>query len=173
VDAFYDKIYVKDIGVIQSRLHLSEEEAIHSTGMMKSFEVLVKLAHIFFLVSKMYIINCYFRWPPILGDKRIIARLYSIALSTMYRIQRKLFEVMPIQYDRDARLIQLLITDTHSLDILYFRDLLDFFSSHNLKKEFEPIMNFLWKFGFDLIIDVPESLKIKINDRNWRAILAA
>lgn len=139
--------------------------------MQESFEALLKLARIFFLVNKLYTINCYFRWPSILGDKGIVFRLYGIVLSTMHRIQTKLFEVMPIEYHNHISLMQLLIADTTSLNIPYFRDLSKFFSSHNMEKEFEPVMNFLWKLGFDLI-DMPSSFKIKTNEQDWKSILA-
>jgi hypothetical protein len=118
-----------------------------------------------------YILHSLFKWPEATKDKEILNKLNTTFFVNMQEIQSKISEAMAIVF-RPSRnkeeFIQLIVSQASSLEVRSFAGMLSTFQLVGLAKEFEPILDHLWKTSFDYI---HFGRKRKHDFEDWRKAL--
>ena len=117
-----------------------------------------------------YIVHALFKWPEATKDKEILNKLNTTFFVNMQEIQSKISEAMTIVFrpsHRKEEFIELMISQPSTLHVGSFGQMLGTFELVGLGKEFEPIMDHLWKTGFDYI----DFGRKKHDFKDWRKAL--
>jgi hypothetical protein len=144
---------------IQRKIYESEYSL--SSSLFSIYKYFVNL-HILFALLK---------WPEATKDKVVLNRLNTAFFVNAQEIQSKISEVMTIVFRPShpkEEFTQFIVGYTPTPKLSLFSQMLSTFRSLGLDKEFEPIMNYLWKAGFDFI-DF-EGLKKKHTFNDWRKV---
>jgi hypothetical protein len=118
-----------------------------------------------------HVLHALFKWPESTKDKEILNKLNTTFFVNMQEIQSKISEAMTIVFrpsHRKEEFIQLMFSKPSTLDVSSFGQMLGTFELVGLDKEFEPIMDHLWKTGFEYI---DFERKRKSNSKDWRNAL--
>jgi hypothetical protein len=118
-----------------------------------------------------YVLDALFKWPEATKDKEILNKLNTTFFVNMQEIQSKISEAMTIVFRQShhrEEFIQLMISQSPALDIRSLGTMLSTFELMGLDKEFEPVMDHLWKTGFDYI---DFERKRKHDSKDWRKAL--
>jgi hypothetical protein len=118
-----------------------------------------------------YILHALFKWPEATKDKEILNKLNTTFFVNMQEIQYKISEAMTTVFrpsHRREEFIQLMVSQPSTLEVSSFGGMLSTFQLVGLGKEFEPILDHLWKTSFDYI---DFGLKRKNDFKDWRKTL--
>jgi hypothetical protein len=115
-----------------------------------------------------YILHSLFKWPEATKDKEILNKLNTTFFVNMQEIQSKISEAMSIVVRPSHREKEFIRLMNSRLSISGFEDMLSTFQFIGLRKEFEPIMDRLWKTSFDYI---DFERKRKRDSKDWRNAL--
>lgn len=119
----------------------------------------------------LHILFALLKWPEITTDKEVLNGLNTAFFINAQEIQSNISEVLSIVIrpsNHRKELIELMVSHPPTLKVSYFSGMLSTFRSLELDKEFEPIMNYLWKAGFDFIDFEGERKKSSLKD--WKKV---
>jgi hypothetical protein len=141
----------------------------------KIYELEYSLSSSLFDIYKYFInLNILFAlitWPEATKDKEILNRLNSTFFINAQEIQSKISEVLtnvvrPTHPRKEF--IKLMVSHPPSQKLTFFNEMVSTLRLLGLDKEFEPIMTYLWKAGFDFIDFEGERKKDTFKD--WKRV---
>ena len=115
-----------------------------------------------------YVLHSLFKWPETTNDKELLDKLNTTFFVNMQQIQSKISEPMNIVVRPPHRKGEFIRLMDSQLSISGYEDMLSTFQFIGLRKEFEPIIDRLWKTSFDYI---DFERKRKRDSKDWRNVL--
>jgi hypothetical protein len=143
-------------------------------------ELLEGLFSIYIFVVKFYSVIKIFQWHRNLSDPELISNLHRMAFNALEEIQVKMFDLHKSLFIfgeyKDAEIFYGMFRHDDVPDLRFFSKIYRLFQRLDLEKEFEPLMDLLWKISYELIPfqGYREVLNLKNKDTgDWKTILTA
>jgi hypothetical protein len=131
-------------------------------------ELLSSIIFIYKNLVDVYVPSALLRWPKITNDKESLDRLNNTFFTKLKEIQFKIIEVIAVsnKMDPTSTFMDFLVYERDPIDLLSYFTTFQTFQSFKLKKEFEPVMNLLWKISFDFIAFPRTLFTLYTNENN-------
>jgi predicted transcriptional regulator len=116
-------------------------------------ELLSSIIFIYKNLVDVYIPSALLKWPKITDDNESLDRLNNTFFAKLKEIQFKIGEVIATSNKTDPTSIfkDFLVYERDEIDLSSYYEIFQTFKNFGLKKEFEPVMDLLWKISFDFI----------------------
>jgi hypothetical protein len=161
----YDNLYAK-----KQRTKIDDDPSlVLKLDNYKSYIVIL----VYYLLRHM--INTYgvialFRWPSMTKNKEILNRLYIGVFARLSEILSASLEFLPTE--KDPRIVfDNIMTENYS-HIYDFESVIDNSKEYGLYKEFEPVMDCIWRIRSNNLASVPyDPDRTKRTAQDWRELL--
>ncbi len=160
------RIKYNEMGFRRTRAKAGESKMVDY-----SVDIQIHAGQILKQVLNTYLSYALIKWPIIIQDKELLAKVYTIVFDRLQQITLEFTQFVPfmrLYQDNELNLQSGRLGLVHGLDEREISEIYAFSKQSGLEREFEPLMGFIWKIRLHTEDIIPTNIQ---KEPDWRKVL--